>query len=121
MSGGVPTLTITPSGTSPGTSSGASSGVSPGSAAAAYAQTSEGTGAAASVGETFGTALDHAVSGAISLGNQAEQASMQGIAGNGDITSVVTAVSRAELTLQAATAIRDKVVAAYQTIMSMPI
>lgn len=113
MSGGVPTLTITPAGTS--------SGVSPGSAASAYARTSEGTGASESIGNDFGTALGHAVSGAISQGNQAEQASMQGIAGNGDITSVVTAVSRAELTLQAATAIRDKVVAAYQTIMSMPI
>jgi flagellar hook-basal body complex protein FliE len=109
MSGGIPTLTITPS------------GVSPGSAAAAYAQTSEGIGTTQATGEDFGAALDNAVSGAISLGNQAEQASMQGIAGNGDITSVVTAVSRAELTLQAATAIRDKVVNAYQTIMSMPI
>ncbi|MGH7081702.1 MAG: flagellar hook-basal body complex protein FliE [Acetobacteraceae bacterium] len=37
------------------------------------------------------------------------------------MTSVVTAVARAELALQAATAIRDKVVTAYQTIMSMPI
>ncbi len=109
MSGGIPTLMMTPS------------GVTPGSAAAAYAQTSAGLGPTAGAGEDFGAALDHAVSGAISLGNQAEQQAIQGIAGQGDITSVVTSVSRAELALQAATAIRDKVVNAYQTIMSMPI
>lgn len=108
MSGGITTLTITPS------------GVSPGRAAAAYAETDGGTPASAG-GESFGGALDRAISGAISLGKEADAASVQGIAGQGDITSVVTAVSRAELALQAATAIRDKVVTAYQTIMSMPI
>lgn len=109
MSGGIPTITITPS------------GVSPGGAAAAYARTAQGLGGSTGAGETFGTALDHAISGAVSLGNHAESAAMQAVAGHGDITSVVTAVSRAELALQAATAIRDKVVTAYQTIMSMPI
>ncbi|HUA76425.1 MAG TPA: flagellar hook-basal body complex protein FliE [Acetobacteraceae bacterium] len=109
MSGGIPTLTITPS------------GVSPGDAASAYARTSEGLGNTQATGQDFGTALDNAVSGAITLGDQAEQASIQGIEGKGDITSVVESVSRAELTLQAATALRDKVVNAYQTIMSMPI
>jgi flagellar hook-basal body complex protein FliE len=109
MSGGITTLTVTPS------------GVSAGGAAAAYARTNQGLGGSAGAGESFGGALDRAISGAISLGKEADHASMQAIAGNGDITSVVTAVSRAELALQAATTIRDKVVTAYQTIMSMPI
>ncbi|MDA8050271.1 MAG: flagellar hook-basal body complex protein FliE [Rhodospirillales bacterium] len=107
MSGGIPTITITPS------------GISPGGAAAAYARTDQGGVAAA--GESFGGVLDRAISGAIALSREADQASLQAVAGKGDITSVVTAVSRAELALQAATTIRDKVVAAYQTIMSMPI
>ncbi|MGH7067179.1 MAG: flagellar hook-basal body complex protein FliE [Acetobacteraceae bacterium] len=107
MSGTIPTITITPS------------GVSPGTAAASYAQ-SAGSGNAHGA-ESFGGALDQAINGAISLGKEADQGALQAIAGGGDITSVVTAVSRAELALQAATAIRDKVVTAYQTIMSMPI
>ena len=41
--------------------------------------------------------------------------------GGGNLTDVVTALSRAELTLQTATAIRDRVVQAYQDIMKMPI
>ncbi|MGH7104059.1 MAG: flagellar hook-basal body complex protein FliE [Acetobacteraceae bacterium] len=107
MSGTIPTITVTPS------------GVSPGTAALSYAQ-SAGGGTAAG-GESFGGALDRAINGAISLGKEADQGALQAVAGTGDITSVVTAVARAELALQAATAIRDKVVTAYQTIMSMPI
>lgn len=108
MSGGIPTLTITPS------------GVSPSNAAAAYARTDSGAGSG-DAASSFAATFDRAISGAISTGDAAERASTQAIEGHGDITSVVTAVSRAELTLQAATAIRDKVVNAYQTIMNMPI
>lgn len=107
MSGAIPTITVTPS------------GLSPSGALAAYARSGE-SGLSAS-DESFGGTLDRAISGAISLGKEADQGALQAITGNGDITSVVTAVSRAELALQAATAIRDKVVTAYQTIMSMPI
>jgi flagellar hook-basal body complex protein FliE len=46
---------------------------------------------------------------------------MQGIAGNANLTEVVTAVSRAQLALQTTTAVRDRVVQAYQEIMRMPI
>jgi flagellar hook-basal body complex protein FliE len=37
------------------------------------------------------------------------------------VTDVVLAVGRAELTLQTAVAVRDRVVAAYQDVMRMPI
>ena len=107
MSGAIPTITV------------AASGVSPSGAVAAYARSGQ-VGLSAG-DESFGGALGRVISGAISLGKEADQGALQAIAGSGDITSVVTAVSRAELALQAATAIRDKVVAAYQTIMSMPI
>ncbi len=106
MSGTIPTITVT------------ASGVSPSGAAQAYARSGE---AGLSAGdESFGGVLDRAISGAISLGKEADQGALRAISGNGDITSVVTAVSRAEFALQAATAIRDKVVTASQTIMSMP-
>jgi flagellar hook-basal body complex protein FliE len=41
--------------------------------------------------------------------------------GKADLTSVITAVTNAELTLQTVVAVRDKVISAYQDIMRMPI
>ncbi len=74
------------------------------------------------VGSTdFGSLLTRALNGAVSTGHQADTQSMQAIAGKGDITSVVTAVSRAELALQTTVAIRDRVLQAYQDIIKMPI
>jgi flagellar hook-basal body complex protein FliE len=45
----------------------------------------------------------------------------QQVAGKGDIVDVVQAVNSAELTLDTVVAVRDKVIAAYQSIMQMPI
>ena len=45
----------------------------------------------------------------------------QALTGGGNLTDVVTALARAELTLQTATTVRDRVVQAYQDIMKMPI
>ena len=54
-------------------------------------------------------------------GQDAETKAAHAIQGGGSLTEVVTAISRAELALQSATAIRDRVVQAYQDIMKMPI
>jgi flagellar hook-basal body complex protein FliE len=97
----------------------APAGVSPQAAARAYRQTDSG-GATAS-GDDFATVLTHAVEGAVQTGQAAEAKAAQAIAGGADLTEVVEAVSRAQLTLQTATAIRDRVVQAYQDIMKMPI
>jgi flagellar hook-basal body complex protein FliE len=40
---------------------------------------------------------------------------------DGSLVDVVTAVAEAETTLQTVVAVRDKVIAAYQDIMKMPI
>jgi flagellar hook-basal body complex protein FliE len=50
-----------------------------------------------------------------------EQKSAQAVAGQVDIRDVVMAVNNAEVTLQTAVAVRDKVIQAYQEIMRMPI
>jgi flagellar hook-basal body complex protein FliE len=50
-----------------------------------------------------------------------EQASLQGLQGQLDAQSVVEAVAAAELTLQTVTAVRDRVVEAYQELIRMPI
>jgi hypothetical protein len=46
---------------------------------------------------------------------------MIGYSVRGNLTEVVTAVSKAQLALQTATTIRDRMVQAYQQIMQMPI
>ena len=75
------------------------------------------TGAA----DSFGAVLTRAMQGAVETGHQADTVSTQALTGQGSVTDVVLAVSKAELTLQTAVAVRDKVVAAYQDIMRMPI
>jgi flagellar hook-basal body complex protein FliE len=103
VSGNIPTIRITP-----------------GDAANAYARVDRGaTGGGAA--ESFGSVLQNALDGAIETGHTAEAQAMQAIGGEGNLTDVVTALSRAELALQTATAVRDRVVQAYQDIMKMPI
>jgi len=80
------------------------------------------TGAhAQGAGADFGNMLQQAVGGAISTNQHAEQQAMSAISGDGDLTQVVTAVSRAELALQTTVAVRDRVLQAYQDIIKMPI
>ena len=66
-------------------------------------------------------ALSRAVQNAVSTSREAEVASARGLMGDGSVTDLVVAVGRAELTLQTAVAVRDRVVAAYQEVMRMPI
>jgi flagellar hook-basal body complex protein FliE len=53
--------------------------------------------------------------------HKSEQVSAAAVVGKADLTEVITAVTNAELTLQTATTVRDKVVQAYQEILRMPI
>ncbi len=91
--------------------------VSPAGAARAYSRVQ--SGAEASTG--FGDVLQKALGAVVQTGQAAEAQSMQAIAGGGNLTDVVTAVSQAEMALQSAVAIRDRVVSAYQDVMRMPI
>ena len=92
--------------------------VSPAGAAQAYAKVAGGT---AEGEQGFGAALGRALEGVVNAGHDADAQSMRAIAGGGNLTEVATAVSRAQLALQGAVAIRDKVIQAYQDIMRMPI
>ncbi len=98
--------------------------VTPSAAARAYARTGSTSGGAPGGtprGADFTATIQRALEGAVSTGHQADAQAMRALAGNGNLTDMVTALSRAELTLQSATAIRDRVVQAYQDIMKMPI
>jgi flagellar hook-basal body complex protein FliE len=69
----------------------------------------------------FSDLLSRALNGAVASGKQADAQATQAISGHGDLTQVVTAVSRAELALQTSVAVRDRVLQAYQDIIKMPI
>jgi flagellar hook-basal body complex protein FliE len=93
--------------------------ITPSTAARAYA--SVGSGATGVGGGGFGATLERAMRGAVDAGHNADTQAVHALTGSGNLTDVVTALSRAELTLQSATAIRDRVVQAYQDIVKMPI
>ena len=95
--------------------------VTPSTAANAYKSVDSGAAPGAASGADFGGVLQRAIEGTIDANQQAETLSKQAIAGGGNLTEVVAAVSKAELALQTTTTIRDRVVQAYQDIMKMPI
>ena len=94
--------------------------ITPSQAADAY-RLADGAGSGAAAGGDFSGTLSRAIGGAIDANHAAEDQAMQAIAGGGNLTDVVTAVSKAQLALQTATTIRDRMVQAYQQIMQMPI
>jgi len=77
--------------------------------------------AAGGSGDGFVDALKGAAESWVETMRQGEQKSVQAVTGQVDIRDVVMAVNNAEVTLQTAVAVRDKVIAAYQEIMRMPI
>lgn len=89
-------------------------------AAAAYGNAAR-LPAAGGAASSFGDVLQKAVTEAIDTGRQADSAASAAITGQGGITEAVLAVSKAEVVLQTAVAMRDKVVSAYQEVMRMPI
>jgi flagellar hook-basal body complex protein FliE len=87
------------------------------------ATTGTGAGSAAGTGKAdgFTAELKNVAESWIDTLRKGEQQSAQAVAGQVDIRDVVMAVNNAEVTLQTAVAVRDKVIAAYQEIMRMPI
>jgi flagellar hook-basal body complex protein FliE len=94
--------------------------VAPTTAAAAYRATQSPIAEPASEGG-FGATMARAVEGAVHAGRQADTASAGAILGQVGVTETVLAVTRAEMALQTAVAVRDRVVSAYQDVMRMPI
>ena len=96
--------------------------VTPSAAADAYARVDrgDGTGSGGDAGG-FGTMLQRALDGAVDTMRASDAKTTEALTGGGNLTEVVTALARAELTLQTTTAVRDRVVQAYQDIIKMPI
>ena len=87
----------------------------------AYRAALSGGAAPAVQAGDFGQVLSSALHGAVTQSQQAETQSRAAISGHGNLLDVVTAVSKAELSLQTTVAVRDRVVQAYQDIMHMAI
>lgn len=87
----------------------------------AYRATSGQAAPVTAGGTDFGGMLQTALQGVVGAGHEAEAQATQAISGQGNLLDVVSAVSKAELSLQTTIAVRDRVVQAYQDIMRMPI
>lgn len=92
-------------------------------AAAAYASAGQAGGQAGgqAAATGFGDLVTRAVEQGVSVSRSAEAASTQALMGQGSVTEAVLAISRAELALQTAVSLRDRVVSAYQEVMRMPV
>jgi flagellar hook-basal body complex protein FliE len=77
------------------------------------------TGPAAGAG--FSTMLQGALDTVAQTGKAAEAQALAAASGKADIVDVVTAVAESEAALETLVAVRDRVIAAYEDIMRMPI
>jgi len=100
----------------------------PAAAAAAYSAAAQMAAPASSAiapanvpGGNFSDFLSGALKDSITTMRQGEQAASQQVQGKANLVDVVQSVNAAEITLDTVVAVRDKVVAAYQSIMNMPI
>jgi flagellar hook-basal body complex protein FliE len=75
----------------------------------------------ASSGPSFSAMLREAVNSINQTSRAADMQSQAMAAGKANIVDVVTAVSETEVAVDALVAVRDRVIAAYEDIMKMPI
>jgi flagellar hook-basal body complex protein FliE len=104
--------------------------VNPISAANAYANIARltsgiGSGGTPAVTPTsagdFASVLKDAMSSIEAMGHKSDAQSHALATGKANMVDVVTAVSETEVAIDAVVAVRDRVIAAYQDIMKMPI
>jgi flagellar hook-basal body complex protein FliE len=100
----------------------------PSIAAGAYAKLARIAESSAALGKgeqsgatSFGSMLKDVVGSVIEAGRKSDAQTQAMAAGKSNIVDVVTAVSETEVAVEAMVAVRDKVIAAYEEIMRMPI
>ena len=81
----------------------------------------EGGAPSMASGGGFGDILKSAMGDAMKASKNAETQMANQVQGKAQLVDVVTAVQAAEVSLETVVAIRDKVIAAYEEIMRMPI
>jgi flagellar hook-basal body complex protein FliE len=78
-------------------------------------------GGAKSTGMSFADMVAQAAGQSVGASASAEKLTMQSVEKKSELTDVAAAVTNAEVTLDTVMAVRDKVIAAYQDIIKMPI
>jgi len=78
-------------------------------------------GAGDSGGPSFGAMVKEAINSVVEAGHKSDAQAQAMAAGKANIVDVVTAVSETEVAVEAMVSVRDKVIAAYEEIMRMPI
>ena len=74
-----------------------------------------------SVAPSLAALLEQTLTDAIDAGHKGEAIATAAVSGRTSLQEVVEAVNAAELTLQTVVAVRDRMIAAYQEILRMPI
>lgn len=80
-----------------------------------------GLGNASNSETSFSSVLKEALASVKETGHKADVQSKAMVEGKSNMVDVVTAVSETEVAIGAVVAVRDKVIAAYEEIMRMPI
>ena|SRR5215475_13955634 len=70
---------------------------------------------------SFAAVLKDAIGSVAEMGRKSDAQSRAAVNGKANIVDVVTAVSETEVAIDAVVAVRDRVIAAYEDIMKMPI
>jgi flagellar hook-basal body complex protein FliE len=70
---------------------------------------------------SFGSLVKAGLEEIVDTQSKSEQMSAKAVTGEASVVDVVQAVTEAEVVLQTAVAVRDRVIGAYQEIMRMPI
>lgn len=78
-------------------------------------------GAAGNPVTTFSDLVSRAIIDTAGAVENSERGTIAAVTGKADIGDVVTAVNNAEMALDTVVAVRDKIIAAYQEILRMPI
>ena len=87
---------------------------------AGIAKAGTGTGPAGE-GQSFSALLKNAVTAVTEAGRTSDAQTQSMVAGKANIVDVVTAVAETETAIDTVVSVRDKVIAAYEEIMRMPI
>lgn len=80
-----------------------------------------GLGGAEAGGPDFSALLGKALDATAEAGRKADAQTASVAAGRADVVDVVTAVAESETAIETLVAVRDRVIAAYEDIMRMPV
>src|SRR3974390_1020145 len=71
--------------------------------------------------QSFASMLKNTLDGVVAAGHKSDAQAMSMASGKANIVDVVTAVAETEVAVETMVSVRDKVIAAYEDIMKMPI